>query len=62
MPIVQIELLSGRTVEQKRQMVKEVTQAIASTLSVSPDAVHILIRDMETHNYSRAGVLWCDKK
>ena len=62
MPIVQIELLEGRTVEQKRAMVKEVTDAICRTLNATPDAVRIIIRDMKSENYAVAGVLRSDQK
>ena len=62
MPIVQIELLEGRTVEQKRAMVKEVTDAICRTLNAPPDAVRIIIRDMKFENYAAAGVLRSDQK
>jgi len=33
MPILQVELLKGRTVEQKREMVRKVTDAITETLN-----------------------------
>lgn len=62
MPIVQIEILEGRTVEQKRAMVKEVTDAICRTLSTKPDAVRIIIRDMKFENFAAAGVLRSDQK
>ncbi len=62
MPIVQIEILEGRTVEQKRAMVKEVTDAICKTLNAKPDAVRIIIRDMKFENYATAGVLRSDQK
>lgn len=61
MPIVQMEILKGRTVEQKREMVKEVTAAIVKTLSCPPEAVSIIIRDMEHDNYAVAGKLHADK-
>ncbi len=62
MPIVQIEILEGRTVDQKRAMVKEVTDAICRTLNAKPDAVRIIIRDMKFENYASAGVLRADQK
>jgi 4-oxalocrotonate tautomerase len=62
MPIVQIEILEGRTVEQKRAMAKEVTDAICKTLNAKPDAVRIIIRDMKFENYASAGVLRSDQK
>ncbi len=62
MPIVQIEIIEGRTVEQKREMVKRVTEAIVNSLQVPPAAVSIIIRDMEKHNYANGGVLRADQK
>ncbi|MGI6632572.1 MAG: 2-hydroxymuconate tautomerase [Bacillota bacterium] len=61
-PIVQMEILKGRTVEQKRAMVKEVTDAICRTLNAPPEAVSIIIRDMEFDNYAKAGVLRSDQQ
>jgi 4-oxalocrotonate tautomerase len=61
-PIVQIELLEGRTVEQKRAMVKEVTDAICKTLNAPPEAVRIIIRDMSFDNFATAGVLRSDQE
>lgn len=62
MPIVQIELLEGRTVEQKREMAKEVADAICRTLGVGPEAVRIIMRDMKRENYATGGVLRSDQK
>jgi len=62
MPIVQIELIEGRTIEQKRTMVKEVTNAIVRSLGVQPDVVRIIIRDMKKENFAVAGTLWLDRK
>lgn len=61
MPIIQMEILKGRTIEQKREMVKEVTSAIVKTLSCPPEAVSIIIREMEKEEYSVAGKLYSDK-
>lgn len=61
MPIVQMEILKGRTLEQKREMVKEVTGAICKTLSCPPEAVSIIIREMEKEDYAIAGKLFADK-
>jgi len=60
MPIVQVEIIKGRTVEQKREMVKGVTDVICKTLSCPPEAVSIIIREMDSENYSVAGKLHSD--
>lgn len=60
MPIIQVELLEGRTEEQKRAMVKSITDAVVNTINCPPEAVSIIIRDMKRENYAKAGVLAVD--
>jgi 4-oxalocrotonate tautomerase len=62
MPILQVELLKGRTVEQKRNMVKKVTEAVTETLDCPKEAVRIIIREMELENFASAGVLRADNE
>jgi len=62
MPILQVEMLKGRTVEQKRAMVEKVTEAVAETANCPRDAVKIIIREMEYENFAQGGVLKCDEK
>ncbi|GAB4115706.1 MAG: 4-oxalocrotonate tautomerase [Candidatus Caldatribacteriota bacterium] len=62
MPILQIEIIKGRTLEQKRAMVKKVTEAITETLNCPPEAVRIIIREMDKENFARAGTLVIDEK
>ncbi|MDO5096691.1 MAG: 4-oxalocrotonate tautomerase [Peptostreptococcaceae bacterium] len=57
MPVVQVEMMEGRTVEQKKAMVKKVTEALVETVGCSKDAVTVIIREMEKENYARAGEL-----
>ena len=61
MPIVQIELLEGRTVEQKRLLAEKVTKAVTETLNVPAERINIIIRDMPKENYASAGKLACDR-
>lgn len=60
MPIVQIELLEGRTLDQKRSLVEKVTQAISESIGAPPESVSIIIRDMPKDHYAKAGKLACD--
>lgn len=60
MPIVQVEILEGRNVEQKRKMAEEVTEAISRNLECSKEAVTIVIREIQKEHLSRAGKLACD--
>ncbi len=60
-PIVQIELIEGRTVEQQRVLAKEVTDAIVRSLGVSPEAVTVIMRDMKKENFATGGKLRIDQ-
>lgn len=60
MPIVTIELIEGRTVDQKREMAKKITEVIKEVAKVKEDAVEIIFHDMKKENYSKAGKLALD--
>lgn len=62
MPIIQVEMLKGRTLEQKRALAEKVTQAVVETANCPKEAVKIIIREMEFENYSQGGVLKSDEK
>lgn len=60
MPIVTIELIEGRSVEQKREMAKKITETIVEITKIPQDAVEIIFHDLKRENYSKAGVLATD--
>ena len=60
MPVVTIELIEGRTVDQKREMAKKITDVIKEAAKVKEDAVEIIFHDMKKENYSKAGKLALD--
>ncbi len=62
MPFVTIKLIEGRTLDQKRQMAKNVTKAVAEACAITEDRVYIFIEDMTKEEYGRGGTLLCDKK
>lgn len=61
MPTLRVELFEGRTVEQKRALAKELTDACVRVLGGSPDGVDILFYDIKRHDWSTGGQLWSDK-
>jgi 4-oxalocrotonate tautomerase len=62
MPIIQVNLLEGRTVEQKRKYAADVTRVTCEDFGVAPEQVRIQFIDMSDENYAIAGVLNSDKK
>ena len=61
MPYVNIVLKEGRTVEQKRELVKAVTDAFVRSINVKPESLHIVVHDEPAHNIASGGVLLSDK-
>ena len=57
MPIVEITLLEGRLETQKRALVKEVTDAIVSSIGAPKEAVRIIIREIPPGHFAVAGVI-----
>jgi len=62
MPHIQITMLKGRSVEQKRKLVQRVTDAIAEEAGATKEGVVITIVEVEREDYARGGVLMADKK
>ena len=60
MPFIIVEAFEGRTVEQKRGIVKDVTEAVCKNFKVDPDAVSILIHEMKRENLGKSGKLTID--
>ena len=60
MPIVIVEADEGRTVEQKRALVKDITEAVCTNFQVEPQTVTILIHEQKKENRGKAGKLAID--
>jgi 4-oxalocrotonate tautomerase len=60
MPTIIIEADEGRTVEQKRGLVKDLTEAMCKNFNVPPQAVTILIHEGKKENRGKAGKLAID--
>ena len=61
MPPIRVEMLEGRTPEQKTALVKALTQAVVETLGSKPDVVDVMLFDIPRTNWATGGVQWSDK-
>ncbi|HOC81910.1 MAG: 2-hydroxymuconate tautomerase [Synergistetes bacterium ADurb.Bin155] len=61
MPIVQVHLLEGRSSEQKKKLVAEMTASICSALGVKPEQVRIILSEMARGDFAVGGVLSSEK-
>ena len=46
MPTIRVDLFEGRTPEQKKNLVKALTQACVDTLGSKPESVDVLLFDV----------------
>lgn len=60
MPVVVVEADEGRTVEQKRGLVRDITEAVCKNFKVEPQTVTILIHEQKKENRGKAGKLAMD--
>lgn len=62
MPFVIVEFWEGRTVDQKRNLVKAITQAMVDEAGCKPEHLHVVIHDTPKDSWGRGGVLGIDMK
>ncbi len=62
MPIIQVNMMEGRSVQQKRAMVAAVTRAVGDTLGADPNTVRIIINELIPEHYAVAGLTWGEKR
>lgn len=61
MPTLHVEFFEGRTVEQKRALARELTDACVRVLGGSADSVDVIFTDVKREDWATGGVLWSDK-
>ena len=62
MPLVTIKILEGRTVEQKRGLAKDVTEAIVKNIGCETQAITIDILEYSKENFAAGGGLFIDTR
>ncbi len=62
MPTYHIEMMEGRTIEQKIKLVQEITRVTVEVLGGSADSVDILITDVKRENWATGGKLWSEPR
>ena len=60
MPLVTVHMFEGRTVEQKRELVAAITEAVVRIAKTTPEATQVVITDVAKHNWASAGKLASD--
>ena len=57
MPVIHVELYTGRTVEQKKELAQAITDAVVKIAKTTPEATIVIFDDVPKENWAQAGVL-----
>lgn len=61
MPVVILKMAKGRSLDQKREVVRQFTETLVKTLHVDPGIVTVLVEELDRENIGKAGVLLSDQ-
>lgn len=61
MPEIILELAEGRTVDQKRAIVKGFTNTLVEAIGADPESVVVIIHEIPRTDKAKGGVLFCDR-
>ncbi|HCA76936.1 MAG: 4-oxalocrotonate tautomerase [Pseudomonadota bacterium] len=56
MPIAHLEILEGRTAEQRAKLISEVTDAISRSIDAPKERVRVIITEVPKANWGIGGV------
>lgn len=62
MPVIQITISHGRTVEQKRELIKVLTKETARIMKTQEEKIQIFIYEVSKENLGNGGIIGIDMK
>ena len=62
MPLVQITMLRGRTVDQKRKIAQRITDAMVEEAGARREAIVVTFLEVSKESYASGGELMADKQ
>ena len=62
MPTYHVEMMAGRTIEQKKKLVAEITRVSVDTLGGEAGSVDVIITDIKRENWATGGKLWSEPR
>lgn len=62
MPTYHVEMMEGRTLEQKKKLVAELTRVSVEVLAIKPESVDVIITDIKRENWATGGKLWSEPR
>ena len=57
MPVVRVEMWSGRTHAQKQELARVITEAMVNIAHTTPEATIVIFHDVPKENWAQSGTL-----
>jgi 4-oxalocrotonate tautomerase len=61
LPVVTVQLFTGRSAEQKRSLVAAITRSMVDLADADPSGLHVVLQEIPPENWGRSGVLGSDR-
>lgn len=61
MPEIYVHMVAGRSLEQKRGLIRDITDAVVRHIKVDPAAVMVQIVESAKENKAKGGVLFSER-
>jgi 4-oxalocrotonate tautomerase len=61
-PRLIVQMIEGRTLEQKRELARRLSETVIQVLDAEPETVTVFIEEVPPENFARAGVLALDRR
>jgi 4-oxalocrotonate tautomerase len=61
MPEIYVHAVEGRTLDQKRALVRDITAAVVKHFDVAPDRVMVQIIESAKENKAKGGILFSER-
>ena len=62
MPTYHVEMMEGRTIDQKKKLVEAITRVSVEILGGAAESVDIIITDIKRENWATGGKLWAEPR
>lgn len=56
MPFITVQIIEGRSIEQKHALIKEISEVAIRVLDAEPDNVRVVINEVTTDDWGVGGV------
>ena len=61
MPFINVKMLDGRSEEQKRELVKAITDAMVNICGAEPESTMVVIENVAREDWAKGGILISDR-